>query len=125
MSLSDYDFILFSKLSDMSSKISQSEGFDIVHLIDKEVSDFEDKKKVEFIRYFLDDLISASADKKLDFDEKKKIIKKRAAELLGEKKGILERSGDGSVTRGRGKVSLDKDPEDWRSRLKLSVEGIG
>ena len=37
----------------------------------------------------------------------------------------MERAGDGSVTRRRGKASLDKDLEDWRSRLKLSVEGVG
>ena len=36
----------------------------------------------------------------------------------------MERAGDRSVTRGRGKASLDKDPEDWRSWLKFSVEGI-
>lgn len=37
----------------------------------------------------------------------------------------MERTGDGSVIRRRSRASLDTDPEDWRSQLKLNVEGIG
>lgn len=89
MFLSDYDFRIFLRLADEAKTLTLSEAMDTVNLISEEISDFGDGKKVQFIRYFLDNLYLKSREKAADYEEKKEIIKK-TVRILGGKKGLFE-----------------------------------
>ena len=52
------------------------------------------------------------------------LLKKEVVNLL-RKGGNFGKDWRWKCDQRRSRASLDKDPEDWRSQLKLNVEGIG